>query len=416
MKVLTTHEFHYLQYEDGFYDPRNYTGSLYNNLAGVFEEVIIIGRSKKVKEKPDCQRIDGDNIKFFSVPDFNGYYNFWGMVKAWWKCRKATSLADRYWLRTPGFISGMVAFWLRRAGIPYYIWLVGDPAEVAKTKAMRFPSPFSKIIPELVRKRFRYVAGSSCGVMANTFTILQKRYPSSIPQNDTFAIAIDLPAGIFSFTKRDFSAEIFKIVIVGVLLKYKGHDYLLEALARIKNQRKWSLLCIGQGPEKKRLEAKAKTLGIGNEVEFCGRIDWGDKLFKKLDESHLFVLSSLTEGLPSVMLEAMARALPVVATDVGGISEVLEPQFIVPPKNANALAEKICSVWNNPELLSKTSQKNYDKAKEFEMDRTRILSQAWFRWLKEYGQQPKKHHFADYAKQNLSEEYLKSLELLWKSK
>lgn len=416
MKVLTTHEFHYLQYEDGFYDPRNYTRSLYNNLAGVFEEVIIIGRSKKVKIKPDCQRIDVGNIKFFPVSDFSGYYGFWGMMKAWWQCRKVVRMADRYWLRTPGFISGMVAFWLRRAGIPYYICLVGDPAEVAKTKAMRFPLPFSKIIPELVRRRFRFVVGSSCGVMANTLTILQRRYPSSIRENDTFASAIDLPAEIFSYTKRDFSAKVLNIVIVGVLLKYKGHDYLLEALAKIKDRRKWRLLCIGRGPEKERLEAKAKNLGIGNEVEFCSRINRRAELFKKLDESHLFVLPSLTEGLPSVMLEAMVRALPVIATDVGGISEVLEPQFIVPPGNSQALAGKISSIWNNPELLAKTSQRNYEKAKEFEMNRTRILSQAWFKWFKEYGEQPMKYHFSDFAKQNLSKEYLKSLETLWSSK
>jgi glycosyltransferase involved in cell wall biosynthesis len=414
MKVLTTHEFHYLQYEENFYDPRNYTGGLYNDLAGVFEEVIVIGRCRIVKRKPDCQRINVNNIKFFPVSDFSGYFNFWGMVKAWWQCRQTTNLADRYWLRAPGFISGMVAFWLRRAGIPYYIWLVGDPAEVAKTKVAGVPAPISKIIPELVNRRFRFVVGSSCGVMANTLTVLQSRYPSSTRENDTFASAIDLSTEAFSNTKRSFFEEILKIVIVGALLKYKGHNYLLEALARIKNQRKWRLFCIGQGPEKKRLEVKAKDLGISDKVEFCGRINWGAELFKKLDESHLFVLPSLTEGMPSVILEAMARALPVIATDVGGISEIIEPQFLVPPGNVQALAEKINFIWSKPELLAKVGRKNYEKVREFEISRTQILRRAWFRWLKEYGGQPMKYHFSDFAKQNLSEEFIKVLELLWK--
>jgi len=269
MKVLTTHEFHYIQYENGFYDPRNYTSGYYDDLLSVFDKVIVVGRCKKVVTKPDCQRVDSNRTEFFPVCDFCGYGDFIGLLRAFWQCRKAVGLADRYWLRAPGFIASMVAFWLRQAKIPYYIRLVGDPAEVAETKTMWVPKLISKVIISYVQRRFKKEVASSGGVLASTKYTLQKRYPSKIPENDFFATTLSLSQAIFKNVSRNFNDNVFRIIIVGVLLKYKGHDYLLKALAKIQDQRKWSLLAVGQGPELKNLEQLANEAGIGDRVCFC---------------------------------------------------------------------------------------------------------------------------------------------------
>jgi len=262
MKVLTTYEFHYLQYEDGFYDPRNYTvGDYYQELFDVFDKVVLVGRCKKTNKKPDCQRVDNDRIEFFPVTDFKGNTGFIGQLRAFWRCRKVVGLADRYWLRAPGFMASMVGFWLKRAKIPFYMHTVGDPVGIAETKTNWLPESIAKWIIHFVRYRFQRLMRFSSGSLAVTEATLQKQYPSSIPENDFGASDVRLEDRIFKETKRTFSDEIFNIVIVAVLVDYKGHRYLLEALSKIKDKRRnWRLFAIGQGPLREKL-------GISDRVE-----------------------------------------------------------------------------------------------------------------------------------------------------
>jgi glycosyltransferase involved in cell wall biosynthesis len=90
------------------------------------------------------------------------------------------------------------------------------------------------------------------------------------------------------------------------------------------------LLIVGDGPEKPGLEALARELGIADITEFTGHMAQPSAAFRRMD---LFALSSDTEQLPIAMLEAMAHALPVVATAVGDVPHVL------PPQAASMLAE-----------------------------------------------------------------------------
>lgn len=404
MKVLTTHELHYLEYKNKFYDSRNYTNELYGDLLEVFDKVVLVARCKKSRTQPQCQQINENKIELFPVCDFSGYTGFIGAIKAFWQCRKAVGLADRYWLRAPGFTASMVAFWLKRKRFFFYLDMVGDPADVTRIKSQWLPSKISEVFVKLVKSRFRKLAAASKGVLAVTESTLQRLYPSSIPANDFGASDVRLPDEIFKQLNRNFNDEEFRIIIVGVLLKYKGHSYLLKSLSKIQSQRRWSLLVVGQGPELENLKRLAQELKIDDRVCLCGRIDWGSKLFEKLDKSHLFVLSSLTEGMPKVVIEAMACGLPVIATDVGGVHEILEPKFLIPTKNAEVLAEKISSLWKEPDELKRVSKRNFEKAKEFSLSRTQMLRRAWFRWMKECGDRPEEKRWSEFAKDKLSKD------------
>jgi phosphatidylinositol alpha-1,6-mannosyltransferase len=398
MKVLTTHEFHYVRYKDSFYDPRNYTNSLYGDLLASFEKVVLVGRCKTVASKPTCQEIDKSKIDFVPISDFSGYINPFGMLLAFWQARKAVGLADRYWLSAPGFVAFMVAFWLKKAGIFYFIDMVGNPADVTRAKTIWMPKWLSMFIVRLVEESFKRFCKGSKGVLAVTEKTLQSIYPSSVSDNDFGISNVLLSNAAFNKPDRDFRRQVFKIIIVGALLKYKGHAYLFEALSRIKGLRQWLLFCVGEGPERKKLEEKARRLGIADHVIFFGRIDWGPKLFKKLDESHLFVLSSLTEGMPRVVIEAMARGLPVIATAVGGVPEIIKPELLVPPCDSRALAEKIAALWNKPERLEEISERNFRLAEDFRSERLGKLRRAWFQWMRDNGDEPEKITWSEFVK------------------
>ncbi|HEY3283630.1 MAG TPA: glycosyltransferase [Armatimonadota bacterium] len=132
----------------------------------------------------------------------------------------------------------------------------------------------------------------------------------------------------------------------------KGHDTLLRSLGELASRGvRLVALVVGDGPERARLSALAQELGLGErQVRFLGfRSDVPDLLAA----SDLFVLPSLTEGLPLSVLEAMAQGLPVVASAVGGVPELIEDQregLLVPPKDPRALAQALEALVTDREL------------------------------------------------------------------
>lgn len=138
------------------------------------------------------------------------------------------------------------------------------------------------------------------------------------------------------------------IVTVGRLFKPKGLPYLLEAL-RIVNKKKTAyLIIIGRGEEEERLKVLAKEMGIDERVDFLG---FKKNPFKYIANADLFVLSSLWEGFPNVLLEAMACQTPVISADAPyGPAEIIEDNvsgYLVPPADSARLAEKILYVLEN---------------------------------------------------------------------
>jgi glycosyltransferase involved in cell wall biosynthesis len=144
------------------------------------------------------------------------------------------------------------------------------------------------------------------------------------------------------------------IVAIGRLSEPKGYPVLVKAmpllLARIPAA---MLLIAGEGPLRPHLESLVASLGIGAHVRFLGlRRD----VPRILAAGDVFALSSLWEGLPMVLLEAMAAGLPCVATRVGGVPEAIrdrEEGLLVPPGDAEALAESLISCLEDRDLATR---------------------------------------------------------------
>ena len=109
-------------------------------------------------------------------------------------------------------------------------------------------------------------------------------------------------------------------VTVGRLVPWKRVDRILEAIVQIRNM---GLVIVGDGPERERLERMAWGLGLNDRVYFAGSRSKPETL-SLMAACDLFVLNSIYEGLPHVVLEAMSLGLPVVATSVGGTPEVVQ--------------------------------------------------------------------------------------------
>lgn len=145
---------------------------------------------------------------------------------------------------------------------------------------------------------------------------------------------------------------------VGRLEEQKGHRFLIEALARLKQSGEDAyLLLVGDGREAAMLKSLSARLGLEQQVMFLGtRGDLGD-LFRAMD---LFVMPSLWEGLSLAMLSAMAAGLPVIATAVGGVRQVLgeeEYGYTLPVGDAEALAAKIRACLAAPADMAQMAEK-----------------------------------------------------------
>lgn len=128
---------------------------------------------------------------------------------------------------------------------------------------------------------------------------------------------------------------------VARLVWFKGLDSLVAALPQVTAARKVRCWIVGEGPLKQALQEQAAQLGVADKLCFLGERSDIPALLNAFD---VFVLPSVSEGMPITILEAMAAAKPVVATDVGGVGEMFEPGIsglLVPPRQPQALADAL---------------------------------------------------------------------------
>ena len=134
----------------------------------------------------------------------------------------------------------------------------------------------------------------------------------------------------------------FMIGVIGRLSVEKDiPNFLNAASILVKKFNHLKFIVVGEGPEKKNLINLASELRLKDKVQFTGFVNNIEMIYPLLD---LLVISSRTEGVPLVMLEAMKHCVPVVASDVGGIGEVIENKkdgLLVPPADSEELAKNI---------------------------------------------------------------------------
>lgn len=136
--------------------------------------------------------------------------------------------------------------------------------------------------------------------------------------------------------------DAFTLVSVGRLVALKDFQSLVRAFAVVHSQLSATrLIIVGDGPEAPTLKTLAQELNVGSSVLFTGEIR---DVWQQLQVSDVFLMASRSEGLPLVLLEAMAAGLPAVVTDVGGMSEVIrrnDSGLIVPVGDHHAMAQAI---------------------------------------------------------------------------
>lgn len=159
------------------------------------------------------------------------------------------------------------------------------------------------------------------------------------------------------------------IINVGSLNEKKGQHHLIRAFAKVCGGRasaNFKLVILGQGELEEKLKKLVRDLGLEKDVFFLG---WQKNPFKFVSRAKVFVLSSLTEGFPNVLTEAMACGTPVVSFDCpSGPNEIIkqgESGLLVSAANEESLARAIIEVLDNPCLAEKLSRQGRQRAQYF---------------------------------------------------
>lgn len=171
-------------------------------------------------------------------------------------------------------------------------------------------------------------------------------------------------------THRFFDGGAPVVLGVGRFVKEKAFDVLLRAFALVRREHDARLLLLGDGPLRKPLESLVQELGIGAYVDMPG---FDPNPFKYMARASVFVLTSVHEGLPGVLIQAMACGTPVISTDCpAGPSEIIERPgqdgFLVPVGDVPAIAERISELLANSELRRAIGEGGRSAARKFDVD------------------------------------------------
>ncbi|NNF37913.1 MAG: glycosyltransferase [Gemmatimonadetes bacterium] len=185
---------------------------------------------------------------------------------------------------------------------------------------------------------------------------------------------------------RRTDSSAFDIGAVARLVRQKGIDVLLEALARAETTPAWRLTIAGDGAERGALEEQAGRLGLADRVEFRGHVDDVARFYAGLD---LLVVPSRYEGFGFVAVEGALAGLPVIASRVSSLPEVVADGTtgrLVPPEDPSALAAAIEAVAEDVDLAARYGQAGRERARRaFSADRLYTELEAFLgeaaRWL-----------------------------------
>ena len=287
---------------------------------------------------------------------FIGIMSFW--IKIFWHLKKIKPdivHVQSIGIGIPAFLSKKI---LKK---PYIVWGRGSD--------IYLPDKFTKSISKLVLK-------NADAVIALTEDM--KREIKKIYGRDIFVIPNGIDLNKFNnlsketLRKRLEIKEDEKIItFVGTLRIVKGVKYLIKAMKIIKQKSPdTKMMLVGDGEEREELESLVEELGLKERVKFIGRVQ-NEEIPQYMVASDVFVLPSLSEGFPVTVLEAMASGVPMIATNVGGLPEIIkdgENGFLVEPKNPEEIAEKVLLLLEDDKLRERISRNNKKKAKGYSWD------------------------------------------------
>lgn len=365
---LFVHDHKFKINKGNIYSEGKITNEVLSRYVGRTDKTYVLSRMENVEDVDGLSQITLKNVMFNPIKGLNfSKVISIHLLENVIQIRKLIKKADFLVVRSPSFL-GLITLTLNLFHRKkYFIELVGDPKEALLT-AKKNPNFLYKNFVSLISACNKFFIYNASGVIYVTERALQEKYPTLGLSSHASNVEVSIKAKDLEFGDFSNNNEYFKIGLIGSFNNhYKGIKEAIEAINILhKKNYKLKLHILGSGTLQNYYENLLKELHLENYIIFDGILSGGEEVINWLETLDLYIQPSYTEGLPRALIEAMSVGLPAIATNVGGIPELLSPDNIINPHDSTALALKIENLINSQHLRFYFGKLNYMKSKEYD--------------------------------------------------
>jgi len=333
----------------------------------VFSEVVVLARvAEGVSNGGDP--VEGPGVRVVEVPYFSGAAGIIRSLPRLLRFFTSTINDDRavYAARIPNVLGMLLQHRARILHAPFLGLVVGDLYGVLRSGAA---GQIGKALAPISRVVTRWYVRRADALHYVTARELQRTYPPSksalvLSGTDAEIELEDIAAAPRDYTTNPPHDPVVLLTVGSQNQMYKGHDVLIDAVASLTHAGvRVRAHVVGTGKYHTALSERARAAGLINQVVFEGHRTRRE-IRDLLEGTDIFVLPSLTEGMPRALLEAMSMGVMCIATSVGGIPELIDDEYLVPPSDARRLSSAIRKALESPLDMTVATSKQWLRAAE----------------------------------------------------
>lgn len=373
-------------YNNQYYFKNQEWKEFYDRYLRVFEQLRICNRVIELETLgKERVLIDNPNIEIVNIPIFHGPKQYFTKYfKVGRAMKDAIVGCDAAILRLPSTVAQRLSKHVIKAKIPYATEIVFD----AKDGVSAANSIAHKLLWTIIDKKMKSICGKADGVSCVTEYYLQKRYFSR--KNNHFVShysTLSLGPSFFTAPRTYPSHSPLNIAHVDLqigLHSRKGTDKLILALEQLKLRGiVANVMFAGEdrGNNAEKILEFAKLHNVDGQVQCVGYLTRA-QLSEFLDRADLFVLPTQAEGLPRVIIEAIAKGLPTITTPSSGNPELISADFLVEYADVNKMADKMEQLITDKACYEKVSKENYEHSLKYQASILQERRDAFYTKLK----------------------------------
>ena len=331
--------------------------------------------TSRYKKLPKREVLDGATvIRIPTIRRYKDYCSAWELIifgisaffyTLGYSFRHKVDFVQAYFALPAGWVAYLLHIF---RGIPYAVYFGGS--DIPNANPSRYKRLYPIITPLLAliwkAAKFRTVCSQE----------LVRLGAEIDPDSKFLCIPNGVETARFKPIERPKSSKV-KILFIGRLIPRKGFQFVIQALPALKKltQKPFEIEVVGTGAHRHELDELAESLHVSDLIKYVGLVPY-DTLEKSYQYADVFVLTSLSEGMPSVILEAMGCGLPIVASDVGGNNEIVHEGkngYLIKDNNIDLLARRLAELINNESLREEMGR--HSRALAMEYDWKSIMAQ-----------------------------------------
>jgi glycosyltransferase involved in cell wall biosynthesis len=366
MKAVFAHD-HKFKHADGKIYSNAFHGGLWRRYLPHFASLTVVGRDGGAKGDGREINAASPGVTIQLWPDLNP-------ARLLRRLRIKRELAvlirenDAIIARLPSEYGLMAAGLADRMGKPYMVEVVG----CARDAFSHHGSRIARLYAPIAAYRVKRTVARAPFVLYVSQEFLPRRYPASVGAVSVSASNVELPPSspdtlAMRQARIDGPDRRIRLGLIGSLsTRYKGVHTAIEALASLRGiGLDVELHVLGPG-QSMPWQALVEQSGVATKVFFHAPVSAGQAVLEWLDGIDIYLQPSLTEGVPRSLVEAMSRGCPAVASNVGGIPELLPAEYLIEPEDAAGLAATIARLAGDKPRMHREAGRNFEKSQEFD--------------------------------------------------